>query len=292
MANSIDYASKFLPIIDSIYKDASYTSRLDTPQMPGWFGGVNEIKVLKVSTTGLGNYDRETGYPGGDVTAEWEAMKLAQERGKKISVDRMDDEEVLGMVFGTVVGNFMREHVVPELDAYRFAKYATGAGHKEESQTLTKDNIIEAFDNAIKFQNGKEVPREGRMLFVNSDLEPIVSSAIKRVLTNEDTVSTIVNTYNGIPITYVTPGRFYSQIKLNDGTSEYGFKKDESGKSINFILMKSEAIVQGVKFALPKIFSPDVNQDKDAWMFQYRNYHDVFILDNKKNAIYSSIASA
>lgn len=292
MPNTLSYANKFLPIIDNIYKTSSYTSKLDTPQMPGWFGGVNEIKVLKVSTTGLGNYDRETGYPGGDVTAEWETMKLSQERGKKISIDRMDDEEVLGLVFGTVTGNFMREHVIPEIDAYRFAKYATGAGHKEESQDLAKETILKAFDDAVKYQDSKEVPEEGRILFVNSDLKPIVSAGIGRMLGNESSVNTIVNNYNGIPIQYVTPGRFYSQIKLNDGTSAYGFEKDSSGKSINFILMKSEAIVQGVKFALPKIFTPDENQDKDAWMFQYRNYHDVFIYDNKKDAIYSSIASA
>ena len=55
-------------------------------------------------------------------------MKLTQERGKEISIDRMDDEETLGMVFGTVTGNFMREWVIPELDAYRFAKYASTSG--------------------------------------------------------------------------------------------------------------------------------------------------------------------
>ena len=127
MANSIEYASKFLPIVDEIYKAESVTESLDTSTMAD-FSGANEIKVLKVSTTGLGTYSRANGYPKGDITASWETMKLTQERGKEISIDRMDDEETLGMVFGTVTGNFMREWVIPELDAYRFAKYASTSG--------------------------------------------------------------------------------------------------------------------------------------------------------------------
>ena len=53
MANSIEYASKFLPVIDDIYKAESVTECLDTSSMAD-FSGANEIKILKVSTTGLG----------------------------------------------------------------------------------------------------------------------------------------------------------------------------------------------------------------------------------------------
>ena len=107
MANSMELAKKFLPIVDEIYKNASVTAGMDSATRAD-FSGTNEVKVLKVTTTGLGDYSRETGYPKGDVTASWETMKLTEERGKEISIDRMDDEETLGMVFGTVTGTFMR----------------------------------------------------------------------------------------------------------------------------------------------------------------------------------------
>lgn len=292
MANSIELAKKFLPIIDDIYKNASFTAQLDTPQMPGWFGGANEIKVLKASTTGLGNYNRQTGYPGGDVTATWETMKLSQERGKKINVDRMDDEETLGMTFGYVVGNFMRDHVIPELDAYRFSRYCTKAGGTA-SGALDKETILAAIDTAGKGMDEGEVPQDGRILFVNTNLKPALSEAIGRMLANESAVNTIVNNYNGMPIVYVNPGRFYSQITLNDGTSTYGFTKTATtGKDINFLIVRKDAVVQGVKFSLPKIFSPDVNQEMDAWMFQFRNYHDAFVYENKTKGIYAHIAAA
>jgi hypothetical protein len=35
-----------------------------------------------------------------------------------------------------------------------------------------------------------------------------------------------------------------------------------------------------------KVFDPDVNQAKDAWLFQYRLYHDAFVYDNKVKGIY------
>ena len=73
MANSIDYASRFLPVIDDIYKEQSVTEGLDTNTMAD-FSGANEIKVLKVETTGLGDYSRIGGYPTGDIIASWETM--------------------------------------------------------------------------------------------------------------------------------------------------------------------------------------------------------------------------
>ena len=124
MANSIALAEKFLPILDEIYKRESLTARLDAKTKPVEFGGVNEIKIFKTNVVGLGDYSRATGYPAGDVTASWETIALTQERGRAFAIDRMDDEETLGMAFGKLAGEFIRTQVVPEVDAYRFSKWA------------------------------------------------------------------------------------------------------------------------------------------------------------------------
>ena len=286
MANSIELANKFLPVIDDIYKAESATTALDTQTMD--FGGVNEVKVLKVSTTGLGDYSRSTGYPKGDVTAGWETMKLTEERGKEISVDRMDNEETLGMVFGSVTGNFMREWVIPELDAYRFAKYAGTAGiSSAAAAALTKDDIISAIDEATAEMDGNEVPQEGRILYVNSDLKAALNSALARQWSSDGEVNTVLSGYNGMKIIYVPKTRFYTKITLNDGSSAWGYAKDGTdGKAINFMMIHPSAVVQTKKFSLPKIFTPDENQKTDAWLFQFRLYHDCFVYDNKKSGIY------
>ena len=287
MANSITYAQKFLPVIDEIYKEESVTEGLDTSTMAD-FSGANEIKVLKVATTGLGNYSRNGGYPKGDISATWETMKLTQERGKELSIDRMDDEETLGTVFGTITGNFMREWVIPEIDAYRFAKYAATSGIGKKTETLTKDTIISAIDDASAEMDENEVPQEGRVLFVNSDLKPILSKALLRQWGSEDELNTVINGYNNMKIIYVPKNRFYTKIDMNSGESAWGFGKANDGEPINFMMVYPQALVQAKKFVMPKIFTPDENQKMDAWLFQFRLYHDAFVYDNKVKGVYVS----
>lgn len=52
------------------------------------------------------------------------------------------------------------------------------------------------------------------------------------------------------------------------------------------MIVFSEAIVQVPKFVIPKVFDPDTNQSKDAWLYQFRLYHDAFVYDNKVKGIY------
>lgn len=73
---------------------------------------------------------------------------------------------------------------------------------------------------------------------------------------------------------------------MKDGSSEFGYAKNASAKDINFMIVHKEAVVQAQKFALPKIFTPDENQKLDAWLFQFRLYHDAFVNENKVKGIY------
>lgn len=286
MANSIELAKKFVPIIDGVYKAESVTNGMDAATRPD-FTGTNEVKVLKTSTTGLGDYSRENGYPKGDVTAAWETLTLTEERGKEISVDRMDDEETLGLTFGSVTGEFMRLHVIPELDAYRFAKYASTPGiNTTEAAVLTSQTILAAIDEAVRQLDADEVPMAGRRLYINSDLKPILNNALTRHWGSDGTINTVLSGYNDMPITWVPKSRFYTAITLNDGTSGWGYAKAADAKDINFMIIYPPAILQVVKFSLPKIFDPDTNQEKDAWKFQFREYHDAFVYENKVKGVY------
>ncbi len=286
MANSMEYAKKFVPIIDSIYKQKSVSALMDSATQAD-FTGANEIKVLKVVTSGLGDYSREDGYPTGDVTVSWETMTLTKERGKEISIDRMDNEEALGQAFGTVVNQFMSEYVVPELDAYRFAAYANKAGVSTATPVkLTEDTIMDAIDEASRKMDEDEVPEEGRLLFVSSDLKKTLGSAITRQWGSDTDVNNILAGYNGMKVIYVPKSRFYTKIKLGVGEADWGFGKADDAANINFMMVYPQSVLQVEKFALPKIFTPDENQQKDAWKFQYRMYHDAFVYDNKAKGVY------
>jgi hypothetical protein len=182
----------------------------------------------------------------------------------------------------------MRLHVIPELDAYRFAKYASTVGISTVATpaVLTKDSIIAAIDEAVRQLNADEVPLEGRRLYINSDLQPLLNSALNRQWGSDNTVNTVLSGYNNMPITFVPPTRFYTAITLNAGTENWGYVKGATAADINFMIIYPPAILQVTKFSLPKIFDPDTNQEKDAWKFQFRLYHDAFVYENKVKGLY------
>ena len=192
------------------------------------------------------------------------------------------------MAFGTLVGEFMRTQVVPEIDAYRFAVYAANAGTKVNADiTVGTTDVPGLIATAEQVMGDAEVPREGRILLISENDYNGLQNKITRYLDNPGAVSRLVESYNGMEVVRVPKGRFSTAITLYDGTANFGFVPTAStGYEINFMIVHPSAVKNAVKLALPKIFSPDENQSADAWKFQYREYHDAFVLDNKVNGIY------
>jgi len=297
MANTIALATKFQPILDEIYKMASLTGRMDAKIKPVDFGGAEIVKVFKTSITGMGNYSRATGYPVGNVTGTWETLTLAIERARELFMDREDDEETLGMAFGTLVGEFMRIAVVPEVDAYRFSKFSSWSGIEEVGSptTLSSSTVLAAIDVASNFQNDAEVPPAGRILYVSSTVQGYLDAAVTRMYGNDSNISTRVKRYNEMDVIMVPQARFYKGITLDAGAtaSAGGYTKtSETGRDMNFLMVHPTAVLQVKKHDKLKLFDPDTNQDKDGWKVQYRLYHDAFVYDNKMDGVYSHIKAS
>jgi hypothetical protein len=295
MANSIALVTKFLAILDEVYKKNSLTASMDAPTKPVEFGGAAAVNVLKLSAVGLGTYSRATGYPAGDVTAAWETLTLAASRGRAMSVDRMDNEETLGMAFGRLADEFMRVYVAPEVDAYRFSKYASATGIIEvdtPAAITTAANTLAAFDVAMGALDANEVPSDGRKLFIVTGLYNLLKGSLTRSWENQNGLDRRIMTLDGVEVIPVPQTRFYKGITLNAGATSNagGFAKTGStGRDLNFLLMHPTAVLQAVKHDNMKYFSPDENQTADAHMLQYRLYHDAFVYDNKVKGIYSHV---
>lgn len=290
MANSIDLVTKFLAVMDEVYKLESKTNKMDSLTQDIDFAAANSVKVLQLTTVGLGNYSRATGYPAGDITAQWVAMTLAAERGRAFSLDRMDNEETLGLVLGNLIRAWMREKVAPEIDAYRFAKYATGAGLVVGSgATLDKDTVLPAIDVAKAALNAAEVPEDGRILYVSDTVKGFIEQAVSRTLANENRLDRRVLELDSMEVVMVPQTRFYTAITLDAGatSSAGGYVKNVStGKDVNFMIVHPSAVTQPIKLNSVKYFSPDENQVSDGHLWQYRLYHDAFVKTNHANGIY------
>ena len=293
MANSIALAQTYLPLLDEVYKASSKTSILDATKVDILNG--NTIKVFKTSMDGMGNYNRSTGFVTGDVTGTWETMTLSKDRGRAFVVDRMDNEETIGMAFGTLAGEFIRTRVAPEVDAYAFAKLA---GTSNIDSGTAADIIIGTtdvpalVDEAERSMNENEVPVEGRILFISENAYAGLRAKITRSVQNDVLgVNREIETYDGMPVVRVPQNRFYSAITLYDGTTtgQTGggyIGTATTGYKINFMVIHPSAVCKVVKHALPRIFTPEQYQQADAWKFDYRVYHDTFVYENKVKGIY------
>lgn len=113
MANTFELAQKFLPILDEVYMKESKSSALETRDGV-LFTGANTIKLYETNMDGLGDYDRQNGFITGDVNGSWNPYTLEIDRGRSFTIDVMDNDETLGMAFGTLAGEFLRTKVVPK----------------------------------------------------------------------------------------------------------------------------------------------------------------------------------
>lgn len=291
MANTIALAQKYLPLLDEVYKASSRTAILDATKVDILNG--NTIKVFKTSMDGLGNYNRNTGFTNGDVTGTWETMTLSKDRGRSFIIDRMDNEETVGMAFGTLAGEFIRTKVAPEIDAYTFAKIAGTSGILSANADITvgTTDVSSLIDTGEMQMNEEEVPGEDRILFISETAYAGLRAKIVRSVQNDVTgINKEVETYNDMPIVRVPQSRFYTAITLLDGTTggqtAGGYTGTTGGYKINFMIVHRSAVAKVVKHVLPRIFTPEQYQNADAWKFDYRIYHDTFVYDNKVKGIY------
>ena len=138
-----------------------------------------------------------------------------------------------------------------------------------------------------------EVPSTERYLYITPTLLGLVrdldTSKSKEVL---DGFAKIVK---------VPQSRFYTGIKQLSGKVETisggsssntddqtagGYKKADSAKNINFMIIHKPAVIQYQKHVAPKVFTPEQNQDSDGWIFGYRNVGIADVYENKVAGIY------
>ena len=290
VSNSFTYAQRFLPILDEIYKRGSLTAILDTAEERIEWTGAKTVNLFAPESDGLGNYNRNAGFVPGSTNPTWEPYTLEIDRGRSFSVDVMDNDETVGMAFGSLLGEFERVHVVPEVDSYRFAKYSAGAaaGNKVTGTITASTNVADLIQTAEATLDDAEVPYEGRILFVSPTTYKTLKGNITRFTENGDpSVNGNVEMYDDMRVIRVPQGRFNTAVTLNAptlATDAGGFTL--AGQNINFMIVHPSAVLQIVKHVIPRIFSPEVNQEADAWKLNYRIYHDAFVKTNKTNGIY------
>lgn len=291
-SNSIALATKFLPLVDQVYKQESKSAILDTANQFVRFDGANAVKLYNLSVLGMGNYSRNAGFVNSDVTGTWETLTLSADRGRSYMLDVLDNDETLGLSLGNLLNVIEREHIIPEVDAFRFAAYATGANaaNKATESLSTGSGVVTSIDSATIALDNAEVPYEGRILFVSPKVYNLLKGGITRFVENRDPdVNNAIEMYNDMRVIRVPQTRFYTAITLatpsdNDDAGDF----TPNGNGINYMIVHPTAVAQVMKHYVARVFSPQQNQQADAWLVQPRFAHGAWVLAHKNKGIYVS----
>lgn len=291
MANEITKFKKYIDLLDEVYRVASITSVLDADASLFRAGAnANEIVIPKMEMDGLATYSRSGGYVAGDVDLTNETVVFNYDRGRKFTVDAMDNEETAGVAFGRLAAEFIRTKVVPELDAFRIASYCAVPGIGTTAAVALSDGVetLAALIDGRNQMDEAEVPLENRILFIT----PTLYNGVANVDTTKS--KEVLDSFSQIK--KMPQSRFYTAIDLYDGTTggeeAGGYAKNANGKNVNFMIVHKEAALQIAKHTVNKVIPPELNQSADAWAFFYRAYGLCDAYENKVSGIYLHKAAA
>lgn len=305
--NTLATATIFQNTLDQVAVQDATTGWMDANAGQVIYNGGSEVKIPKMNVQGLADYDRDAGYVQGGVTLTYQTKQMTQDRGRKFQLDAMDiNENNFVTTAATVMGEFQRERVVPEIDAYRISSLVTAAigakkagmveyGYMPGAANTSALRKLKTGISAVRDMgyNGPLVVQATSAFILELELE--LAGKITNATFSKGGIETQVPSVDGVPIIPTPSNRMYSAITLYNGKSDQaagGYTKGAKTLDVNFFVCPRTTPVAVTKQDKMKIFTPDQNQDADAWKMNYRRYHDMWILDNKLDSLYVSIKDA
>lgn len=300
MANSIEAAALFQKACDQQIIEGATSGWMEANAGNVKYSGGREIKIPTIATDGLGNYDRNSGYPRGKVALTYQTKTMTQDRGIEFLLDRIDvDESGFIATAAETMRVFQSENVIPEIDAYRYSTLYKLINAKGNVETYTPDKST--IISSLKADIGEVRDKCGS----NTDLVIIMSIPIAEKLSDgeefqryinltafkQGEISTEIMTLNGIPIIRVPSARMKSAYTFNSGASSFGFTAASDAKDINWIICPKSAPIAVSKTDGVKIFDPSQTQGADAWKIEYRKFHDLWVMDKALDAMRASVSA-
>ncbi len=270
---TVNLASKYAPKVDERFSRASQAALALNNDYS--FQGVRTVNVYSIPTVPLNNYNRtgasnRYGTPA-NLTNDVQELQLNRDRAFAFVIDRADKNQTqMTMDAGRALAREVREVVIPEYDRYAFWKLAKAAADNSQTATTaaTKQNAYELFLNAQEALGNANVPDSGRVCFCSykfSNLlkqDPAFMIASQR--SKEMVDRGVIGDVDGVRIVRVPASR------LPVGAA--------------FILTHPVAACGPKQLNEHKTHTdpPGIS----GWLVEGRILYDVFILNQKKNAIF------
>ena len=271
---SIELVTKFQPYVDELFKNESKRDLL-TNQDFDWTGA-HTVKIYKISTSQMNDYDRsgqgENWSRYGAIealSATTQEMTLKRDRSFTFAIDKLDDDETARQLqAAAALARQLREVVVPEIDSHTYAAMTTSAGHKPAAVALTPDNIYGEILKASEALDDAETPETNRVLLVPPATYALMKKsrdiALESDIGQEQRLRGVIGILDGASVVKVPAVRL---------PAEFGF-----------MLAHPSATVCPLKLEDYNIH--DNPPGISGSLVEGRVCYETFVLDNKKTAIY------
>lgn len=303
MANTINYAEIFNQVLDEKYAILPRTNYMEQNSNGIVWQGGKKIQVPKLTLQGLGTVSGCT-IPDGDYTFEYEEFTLQWDRGRKFSIPRYAiDETNFALTVGNIMGEFMRQHIVPEVDKLRLSTVATKA-IASSKVTYAGSSLATPLASLLDdIANVQDKIGEDVQLYIavaqTVKTQIMKSSEITKYLSVRDfeirSINVQVDAINdqyliGVPSSYMK-----SKFTVYDGTTggqtAGGVVPAGDALNVNWLITASNACVAVGYPRVEKVIDPDTNQQGDCWLVSFRIYHGIILPDNKLDGIWVNVAA-
>jgi len=235
--------------------------------------GANAIKIWTLESAELNDYDSTAsanrfGTPS-EVDDEVNVYTLKQKRSfsKVFDATHVQDQE-FAKQSTTYLKQMWDERYVPEIDTYRLAVWANGAGLGMVGESLTKATVMEAILNAHAALDEANVPQENRVTFIRTDI------AVKCKLAAE-----LANSPNWIDKTIVS-----GKIAEINGTPVVSVPSRRMPKGVEFMVKYKPATADPVKMRMLR--ANDQAPGYAGTLMEGLCRYDSFVLAQKADGIY------
>lgn len=271
---AIELATQYLPYVDELFATESKKSLLTNNDFD--WTGANTVRIYKVSTADMTDYDREgTGTNWsryGEIQgleATTQAMTLRKDRSFTFAIDKLDaDETKRALQAASALARQTREVVIPEVDRWTYQQMCENAGQKPAPVALTAANIYEQLITGNNALDNAEVPETSRYAVVTPDVYLLMKKS-KDIIMETDIANDL---------------RLRGIIAMIDGMGVMKIPAARLPAGFGFMLVHPSATVSPVKLEDYKIHEdpPGISGS----LVEGRINYDSFVLDNKASGLY------
>lgn len=293
----LNYAAQYSQELANAYPYTLYFGALYATPNNGhyrWGEDGKTIYIPKIKTSGRVDSDRDTiAMATRNYDNSWEPKTLSHQRKWSTLVHPKDIDQTNHVAsIANITQVFNEEQKFPEMDAYCVSTlYALWIAQDmtADDTALTAENVLSVFDKLMLKMDNARVPAAGRILYVTFEVQTLIKNA-KDLVRNFDvqgggsTISRAISRIDEVEIVGVPNTLMRTKYDFTKG-----WVAAEDADLINMFLVHPSAVITPTSYEFAALDEPSgVTEGK--YIYFEESHEDVFILNEKKNALQFNVS--